>query len=65
MNALKAKVVKILVNKGHNEQEAVSLVDKHIEDALRVRNNPTPARIADIIICISWFTLRIGHSAQQ
>lgn len=53
MDALKAKVVKILVNKGHNEQEAVSLVDKHIEDALRVRNNPTPARIADIIICIS------------
>lgn len=53
MDALKAKVVKILVNKGHNEQEAVKLVNENIDDAMRVRSNPTPAKLAEIIICIS------------
>lgn len=53
MEKLKAKVVKILVKNGNNEADAVKLVDENIDDAMRVRSNPTPAKLAEIIICIS------------
>lgn len=53
MEKLKAKVVKILVKYGNSEERAIKLVNENIEDALRVRENPTPAKLAEIIICIA------------
>lgn len=53
MEALKAKVVKILVKRGANETEAIKLVNENIDDAMRVRKNATPAKLAEIIVCIA------------
>ncbi|WP_426770747.1 hypothetical protein [Enterobacter cloacae complex sp. 363J6] len=52
MKNLEAKVVKALVKNGFNENDAVVMVEKNLNDALKVRPEAKPAKLAEVIVCI-------------
>ncbi|UGV22838.1 hypothetical protein INVICTA_68 [Cronobacter phage vB_CsaM_Invicta] len=52
MKNLEAKVVKALVKNGFNENDAVAMVEKNLNDALKVRPEAKPAKLAEVIVCI-------------
>ncbi|MFC4221872.1 hypothetical protein ECF2_0086 [Enterobacter phage EC-F2] len=52
MKNLEAKVVKVLVKNGFNENDAVAMVEKNLNDALKVRPEAKPAKLAEVIVCI-------------
>lgn len=49
---LNAKVIKALVKKGFNEDNAAVMVANNLESALLVRPEATPAKLAEVITCI-------------
>ncbi|EOV0283798.1 hypothetical protein ACOIP5_002734 [Salmonella enterica] len=46
------KVAKILVKRGFNIDTATALVAKNLADALKVRPDATPGRLAEIVTCL-------------
>ncbi|AEX26496.1 hypothetical protein KP27_019 [Klebsiella phage KP27] len=52
MENLKTKVVKALVKNGFNEENAVVMVEKNLDDALKIRPEAKPAKLAEVIVCI-------------
>nr|QPX73120.1 hypothetical protein [Citrobacter phage vB_Cfr_Xman] len=52
MKNLEAKVVKALVKNGFNENDAVAMVENNLNDALKIRPEAKPAKLAEVIVCI-------------
>lgn len=52
MKNLEAKVVKALVKNGFNENDAVTMVENNLNDALKIRPEAKPAKLAEVIVCI-------------
>lgn len=49
---IRDRVIAALVKKGSNEADATKIVDKNLNDALKVRPGATPAKLAEIVMIL-------------